>query len=159
MRWLCFYSAITLTFLMATVRFDSHLVAAELSPEHSRLVKEVNDAIVAAGKSYASGNYDASGEQIEKAMQRLTVAVSKGGQEALTELGPAIQRIEKAHTLLQFEGISLTPFRIPKLTDSKSDSTKSMEPVPAVPKPQPVTPEPSPKPAPTPGDGEMMISF
>ena len=63
MRWLCFYSAITLTFLMATVRFDSHLVAAELSPEHSRLVKEVNDAIVAAGKSYASGNYDASGEQ------------------------------------------------------------------------------------------------
>ncbi|MEC8475311.1 MAG: c-type cytochrome domain-containing protein [Planctomycetota bacterium] len=144
---------------MSIVRFDSRLVAAELSPEHSRLVKDVNDAIVAAGKSYASGNYDASGEQIEKAMQRLEVAVSKGGQEALTELGPAIQRIEKAHTLLQFEGISLTPFRIPKLTDSKSDSTKSMEPAPAVPKTQPVTPDPSPKPVPTSGDGEMMISF
>ena len=162
MRRLCFFASLLVVCLLQWALQPSAAFSAELSVAQKRLISQVNESIVAAGKSYAAGKYDISGERITQAMERVSEAVSKGGPDVLAELGPAMQRIEKAHTLLQFEGISLPPFRRPTAQDAeaseqlmKSDTPKT-EPTPEAPKP---TPKPTPKPEPKPVNGPMMVSF
>ena len=160
MRRLCSYPALIVALLMQWSLLVENSSSAELSVAQTRLIKEVNESIVAAGKSYAEGKYDASGERIVQAMERLQIAVAKGGPEVLVALGPAMQRIEKAHTLLQFEGISLPPFRRPTGKDSEDQPMKT-EPTKG-PADQPSTKgktEPKPATTPKPPNGEMMVSF
>ncbi len=161
MRWLCFLHASILAGFLQFATQDPHVSAAELNESQQLLVKQVNEAIVAAGKSYASGDFEESGQQIIVAMERLKVAVSKGGQDALEALGPAMQRIEKAHTLLQFEGISLPPFRKPSVSDRDSDDTKPMlkEEMPEKSEPPKPTKPPKPETPTKPPEGQMVVSF
>lgn len=160
MRRPCSCPALLVVLLLKCSLLAPCSFSAELSVAQARLVKAVNESIVAAGKSYAAGKYDVSGERIVQAMERLQVAVTQGGPDVLSELGPAMQRIEKAHTLLQFEGISLPPFRRPTLKDSspeKMDSSQTGEP--AGQPPVPEKPMTKPTPTPKPGGGEMTVSF
>jgi len=161
MRWLCFLHASILAGFLQFATQDPRVSAAELNESQQLLVKQVNEAIVAAGKSYASGDFEESGQQIIVAMERLSVAVSKGGQDALEALGPAMQRIEKAHTLLQFEGISLPPFRKPSVSDRDSDDTKPMlkEEMPEKSEPPKPTKPPKPETPTKPPEGQMVVSF
>lgn len=161
MRWLCFLHASILAGFLQFATQDPRVSAAELNESQQLLVKQVNEAIVAAGKSYASGDFEESGQQIIVAMERLSVAVSKGGQDALEALGPAMQRIEKAHTLLQFEGISLPPFRKPSVSDRDSDNTKPMlkEEMPEKSEPPKPTKPPKPETPTKPPEGQMVVSF
>lgn len=161
-RYLC--SMLLLCLLMTVLMCRTTVTALELTGAQTRLIDQVNATVIAASKSYAAGKYETSGQQIIKAMEQLQDAVSKGGEEALTALAPAIQRIEKAHTLLQFEGVSLPPFRkpdpnarpvdnaVPMKVEPKSDSDTPSK------KPEPSKPEPA-KPEPSPAGGEMMVSF
>ena len=161
MRWLCFLHASILAGFLQFATQDPCVSAAELNESQQLLVKQVNEVIVAAGKSYASGDFEESGQQIIVAMERLKVAVSKGGQDALEALGPAMQRIEKAHTLLQFEGISLPPFRKPSVSDRDSDNTKPMlkEGMPGKSEPPKPTKPPKPETPTKPPEGQMVVSF
>ncbi len=156
MHWLRFIHSVALAICLCLPGIS----LAQSKAQRTKLVKGVNDALVVAGKSYAGGDYEASGKQIITAMEKLQVAVEKGGAEIYQELVPAMQRIKKAHTLLEFEGISLPPFRQPKLPSADSDQQEMKE----VQKPKkeepmdeakPKVPE---KPSPEP-DGEMTVSF
>ncbi len=157
-------SMLILFLVMASMVCGPTATAFELTGAQTRLIKQVNDTVIAASKSYAAGKYETSGQQIIKAMEQLQAAVSSGGEEAFAALAPAIQRIEKAHTLLQFEGISLPPFRKPDPNAIPADPSRPMkvEPKPSSDsppeKPEPAKPEPT-KPEPKPAGGEMMVSF
>ena len=73
MRWLCFLHASILAGFLQFATQDPRVSAAELNESQQLLVKQVNEAIVAAGKSYASGDFEESGQQIIVAMERLSL--------------------------------------------------------------------------------------
>lgn len=161
-RYLC--SMLLLCLLMTASICRTTATALDLTGAQTRLIEKVNETVIAASKSYAAGKYETSGQQIIKAMEQLQDAVSKGGEEAFAALAPAIQRIEKAHTLLQFEGVSLPPFRKPDPNAPPVDNAAAMKDDPKPDsdtpskKPEPSKPEPT-KPEPSPAGGEMMVSF
>lgn len=171
MRWLLLIPGLA----MATL-----LGAAELSVEQTRMVQAINAAVLKAGTSYAAGNYPQAGDQIAEAIDLVQQAVAEGSPELYDQLEPAMRRIQKAHTLLELEGVSLPPFQrpkrptaSPKSADAKPketskpketakprETTKPKEP--AKPsdstKPTPRKPTP-PKPEPSPANGQMTVSF
>lgn len=152
--------------------------AAELSTEHRRLVESVNAAVVEAGKSYAGGQFEAAGKHISKAIDLLDKAGQSGSPDLYDQLLPAMRRIQKAHTLLEFEGVSLQPFEVPRRPVPASTQPGGAKPGGAKPRggtptkgPMPTapptsTPEPDkkptppkPEPKPNPPSADTMISF
>ena len=88
--------------------------AAGLTAEEKKTVQNVNASVLRAGKSYAAGDFDASAEYIRTAVKQVEEAAKSGSPRLYDELLPAMQRIEKARTLLDFEGITLPTFTRPK---------------------------------------------
>ncbi len=129
-------------------------ISAELTTTEKKTVQAVNAAVQNAGANYAGGNYDEAGERIEEAMQVIREAMADASPDLFDALVPAMQRIEKAHTLLEFEGVTLPPFRRPQRPDASAASAEKPKPT-RRPRPSrtPPTP-PTPPPAP-----ETMISF
>lgn len=89
-------------------------LAAELTSRQRSIVRGVNAAVAKAGEAYKAGDYDAAGGHIQRAIKQIDLAVKTGSPELFDALQPAIQRIAKAHTMLEFEGVSLPPLRQPK---------------------------------------------
>lgn len=84
-------------------------LAAELSSVEKKLAAEISDAVRRAGTAYADADYQGSGEALRSAMDHLDAAAHEGSAELFQELQPAIARIQRAHTILEFEGVSLPP--------------------------------------------------
>ena len=100
------------------------------------MAQVINATVMKAGANYASGDFDKAAASIREAMTQIAAAIDGGSAELYDALVPAMQRIEKAHTMLEFEGVSLPPFRRPKRPELE-------QPMPSKPSPQtrPVTRE------------------
>ena len=103
MRTVCLTALILLATASASIR-------AEVTPAQRRMAREIGTAIQQAGKHFAASDFDQAGQAIEAAMQKLQEAVDQGTPESFDALALSIKRIEKAHTMLEFEGVSLPPF-------------------------------------------------
>lgn len=88
-------------------------VAADLTSRERAILASIDAVIAKAGASYKAGDFAAAGEQISGAMRQIQQAVKNGSADLYVALDPALQRISKAHTMLEFEGVSLPPFRRP----------------------------------------------
>ncbi|NNE01228.1 MAG: hypothetical protein HKN47_28270 [Pirellulaceae bacterium] len=117
--------------------------AAELSSREKTILNAINSAVGKAGADYSSGDYASAGEQIRKAMNQIDVAVKVGTPDLYDALDPAMKRISKAHAMLEFEGVSLPPFRKPARPDAAA-----MEAKPDPPKSPTRTTPPTPNPDP-----------
>ncbi|MEM8666858.1 MAG: c-type cytochrome domain-containing protein [Planctomycetota bacterium] len=118
----------------------------------------VNQSVVQAGLHYRDGKYDDAGKSIKIAMTQIQAAVKMGSTDLYDALIPAIQRVEKAHAMLEFEGVSLPPFKRPArpVPGSEADSDDAeMDADPPKPRrPRSTKPEPEPEPVPT-----NLVSF
>ena len=99
-------------------------LAAELTSRQRSIVSSVNAAVAKAGESYKTGHYDVAGNHIQRAIKQINLAVKAGSPELFDALQPAIQRIATAHTMLEFEGVTLPPFRRPSRPES-ADMTQN----------------------------------
>ncbi len=109
MRFLIVFCALSL---------GSAVVAADLTTREQQMAKAIQATVQQAGASYAAGNFDEAAGKIREAMQQIEAATKGGSADLFDALAPAMQRIAKAHTMLEFEGVSLPPFRLPKRPDA-----------------------------------------
>jgi len=84
-------------------------LAADLATDEKKLLDLVNESILVAGKAYAAEDYQRAGESLRDAMKQLDSATRKGSPELFDALQPAMDRVIRAHTMLEFEGIALPP--------------------------------------------------
>lgn len=89
------------------------VVAADLTTIEKRALQSVQNYIRKAGADFKSSNFESSGQNIQKAMNQMKIAVKAGSPALYDELQPAMKRITQAHAMLELEGIELPP--IPKL--------------------------------------------
>ncbi len=129
--------------------------ADELPPQEKRMADAINQSVL-----QAAGRYEEAGKSIQTAMKQIESAVKSGSTELFDALLPAMQRIEKAHTMLEFEGVSLPPFRRPNRPEpgaamEPAAMDSSEEPKPRRPR-RTTRPKPEPEPTPEPTN---LISF
>ena len=114
-------------------------LSAQLSLQEKKTVNTINATVRAAGKDFVAQKYDSSGKHIREAMKQISEAVKSGRPELFNALQPAINKVSKAHAMLDFEGVSLPPFVKPtrpvEMTKSSPPSDSS--------KPMPANPPPS----------------
>lgn len=112
--------------------------AAGLTADEKKTVQTINASVLRAGKSYAAGKFDDSAEYIRTAVKQIEEATKGGSQRLYDELIPAMQRIEKARTLLDFEGVTLPAFKRPKRPeDAPAKPAPGARPKPGEPAPMP----------------------
>ncbi len=112
--------------------------AAGLTADEKKTVQSVNASVLRAGKSYAAEDFDASAEYIRTAVKQIEDAVKSGSPKLYDELLPAMKRIEKARTLLDFEGVTLPTFTRPKRPeDAPAKPKPGTRPTPGKPEPAP----------------------
>jgi mono/diheme cytochrome c family protein len=170
MRWLLLIPA----FVVANLLGASLLGAAELSADETRWLQTINESVRKAGVRYAAGDYQQAADRIAEAISQLQDAVEAGSPALYDQLEPTMRRIQKAHTMLEFEGASLPPFQRPvrpmagasRATDAATSISAEPASKPAASKPAaPAEPDPVTKPKvpstpePNPSDGQMMVSF
>lgn len=139
--------------------FSLTAAAQGISPSQRKAIQATNEAVAAAGKQFAAGDYEAAGQSIRDAIAQVAIADVTTSAETHQTLLPAMQRISKAHSMLQFEGVSLPPFRVPPAPETKSMATPTPTPKPKpkpTPRPNPVKKSPPEKPVVAPETG---ISF
>jgi len=124
---------------MPFVFVTSCATAAGLTTQEKKTVQSVNASVLKAGKSYAAENFDEAAGFIRDAMKQIQEAAKEGSPDLFDALLPAMQRVEKARTLLDFEGISLPAFTRPKRPEAA-----------------PAKPKPKPRPRPTPAKPDPM---
>jgi len=129
-------------------------VAADLTTRERQMIRVINATVVKAGTSYAAGNFEKAGANIREVMKQLEAATKEGSPDLYDALEPAMKRILKAHTMLEFENITLPPFRRPKRPEAAPKSVTAKPKPPARPTPRNPIPTKPPPPAP-----ETMISF
>ena len=140
----------TLLVLLVCFAWTSVTRSADaISLTDRKLILEVNQAVGQAGKDYAAGEYDQAAKSIRIAMDLINT-LGNDSPELVAQLEPAIKRIRKAHTLLEFEGVSLPPFSPPK---AKTVAPKMVikKPVTGIAKPSPTT-----QPIPTPSNPDPL---
>jgi Planctomycete cytochrome C len=119
---------------------------AELNSTEKKLVGAINLAVQKAGVSFKAGEYKAAGEQIVEAMKQIESATQGGSADLFDAITPAMDRIAKAHTMLEFEGVSLPPFRRPTRPELSAPMKEPAPPKSPAPKPSPPTTPPTPPP-------------
>ena len=134
-------------------------MAAELTTLEKRMAQAINATVQKAGSSYASGDFEEAGAKIREAMRQIDVAVQRGSSDLYDALEPAMQRIEKAHAMLEFEGVSLPPFRRPDRSASEPSAGEEMKPAKPAEKPTPrrTTRRPTPTPEPSPANRRSAL--
>ena len=119
---------------------------AELDRRQKAIVASIGATINRAGKDYFEGKYESSGNEIRKALDQVERAVDLGSPELYDAIDVHIDKISRAHAMLELEGISLPPFRRPDRPTAP----------PSMPAPAPGTPSPSPTPD---GSPSTLVSF
>lgn len=103
--------------------------SAELTARERKMVETVNATVRRAGVGYSSGKHDEAAQSIRRAMDQIGIAMRTGNPDLYDALVPAIKRISKAHAMLEIEGVSLPPFRVPDRPEEKqSDGDSEMKP-------------------------------
>ncbi len=109
----------------------SNLFAADLSKQEKKIVADIQALIRTAGKGYSVGEYERAGQAVREAIKQVQSAVNSGSPELYDALQPSLARISRAHTLLEFEGVTLPPFRRPDRPESGPARSKDAESKPA----------------------------
>ncbi len=104
---------------------DGRRLAAAPSPEQIRQLKAANDAIGRAGAAFKAGNFKESGENVKQAQG--LVEELKNDPKLARQLEPILGRLQKAHALLEIEGVALPPLNLASKSDSKSQAKKKAE--------------------------------
>ena len=100
--------------------------AVELAKQEQNLLVTIESSVRSAGKSYAEEKYQQAGEFLRQAMEQVDSAIQTGSPELLDALAPTIKRIARAHTLLEFEKVTLPPIQTPIDPTRDSRSEKSI---------------------------------
>ena len=133
-RFCLFVTFLTTTSIFVVSRVD----AAGLTTQEKKTVQSVNASVLRAGKSYAAEDFDASAEYIRTAVKQIEDAAKGGSPKLYDALLPAMQRIEKARTLLDFEGVTVPAFTRPKRPENAPAEPKpGTRPAPGKPEPMP----------------------
>ncbi|MEM9368107.1 MAG: c-type cytochrome domain-containing protein [Planctomycetota bacterium] len=105
--------------------------AAELDARERRIVTAVNQSVLTAGRRFQAGDYAESGDSVRTAIRQIEVACKAGTFELHEALKPAMQRIINARAMLELEGVTLPPFKVPptpekNLAEMEPDTTSPM---------------------------------
>lgn len=108
----------TLAILILVVQLpfvlSGSILAAELTKDEKKTQTTIENVVRSAGRNYAAEKYDEAGEAVRRAMRELDTALKTGSKDLFDALQPSVKRISRAHTRLEFEGITLPPLRTPK---------------------------------------------
>ncbi|KAA1259877.1 Planctomycete cytochrome C [Rubripirellula obstinata] len=101
--------------------------ADAISLSDRKLISEINQAVGQAGKHFAAGEHEQAGQSIQSAMA-MVGELGSNSPELVGKIQPAISRIQKAHMMLEFEGVMLPPFQPPRLAleEKKTRKTKTV---------------------------------
>jgi mono/diheme cytochrome c family protein len=89
------------------------LAAAELTEQQRQLLKQSVAAQQEAGVAFQAGQFQQSGEKLAEAMRCLGLALRDADAETYQAAQRLIERIDRAHVVLQMEGLVLPPFDKP----------------------------------------------
>ncbi len=78
------------------------------------MVNTIGSTINRAGQAYFEGQYETSAVEIRKALDQVQRAVDQGSPELYDAINGHLDKISRAHALLELEGVSLPPFRRPE---------------------------------------------
>lgn len=119
---------------LAALPFLFTPAAAQSPPRldaRSRLVVEgVERSVRQAGAAFQQGQFEASAEAIDRALRQIDVALRAESTAVYDALLPSMKRIQNARVLLELEGVTLPPFRIPARPEPAAEKTstdRSME--------------------------------
>ena len=102
----CWFSAAVLASLLATSSAVAAIPAAQ-----RRQIEALEPLVVKAGRLFLDKKYKESGNVVREIQTKLDDLATSGDKEVLAELTKIHRRLEKAHTLLELEGISLPPLK------------------------------------------------
>nr|WP_233215130.1 c-type cytochrome domain-containing protein [Rhodopirellula bahusiensis] len=93
---------------------NSRAVAKPLDARSRTIVQSVDMQVKRAGAAYAGGDYETSGDALRKAIKQIEVAGNAESSDLHDALLPMMRRIVNARAMLELEGVTLPPFRIPE---------------------------------------------
>ncbi|MEO9934625.1 MAG: c-type cytochrome domain-containing protein, partial [Rhodopirellula bahusiensis] len=96
-------------------------VAKPLDARSRTIVQSVDLQVKRAGAAYAGGDYGTSGEALRKAIKQIDLAGNAASSDLHDALLPMMRRIVNAREMLELEGVTLPPFRIPKRPEEKAE--------------------------------------
>ena len=102
-RW---FSAAVLASVLATSAATAAIPAAQ-----RRQIEALEPLVVKAGRLFLDKKYKESGNVVREIQTKLDDLAASGDKDVLAELAKIQRRLEKAHALLELEGISLPPLK------------------------------------------------
>jgi hypothetical protein len=105
------------------------LHAADAPVNARQEVLAIGTLMTKAANLFRAKKFDECGEAIKAVMEKAEKVAATGDKNAISQLEPVMDRVEKAHGALELEGVSLPPFK--KLKDLMPEDK------PADPKPAP----------------------
>ncbi|WDQ18279.1 hypothetical protein PSR62_06945 [Rhodopirellula sp. P2] len=100
---------------------NSRAGAKPLDARSRTIVQSVELQVKRAGAAYSKGDYDTSGEALRKAIGQIDVAGNAASPALHDALLPTMRRIINARAMLELEGVTLPPFRIPAPPTATAD--------------------------------------
>ncbi|MFG0264806.1 MAG: c-type cytochrome domain-containing protein [Rhodopirellula sp. JB055] len=95
--------------------------AKPLDARSRTIVQSVELQVKRAGAAYSKGDYETSGEALRKAIGQIDVAGNAASPALHDALLPTMRRIINARAMLELEGVTLPPFRIPARPEATAD--------------------------------------
>ncbi len=125
-------SLVIIAVLLISMRSTSG--AAELDRRQKVIVEMVRNTLRRAATDYFQGKHGSAGTGIRKAIEQIDRAVGTGNPDLFAAMDKPLDALAKLHVMVELEGISLPPFRRPKMPagtesgkpatdDSASDAT------------------------------------
>ena len=102
------------TLAACAVVFAASPAVAQITDSQRELLRESFEAVQSAGKSYQAKDYEAAGAELLVAMQKAGQGLQDADAATIQKAESILVRIERAHALLQLEGIVLPPFQRPE---------------------------------------------
>ncbi|WP_167546582.1 c-type cytochrome domain-containing protein [Stieleria maiorica] len=130
-----FRCTVLLVVLMGDILVGGAAEAVELDRRQKAIVSTIGATITRAGKDYFEGKYESSGNEIRKALEQVERAVDLGSPELYDAIVVHIDKISRAHAMLELEGVSLPPFRRPARPTGTPSMSASDAPAPGSPAP------------------------
>lgn len=100
--------------LVAAAAPVARAAPTELRADQRAQLRETVELIRQAGATYRAGDYESAGRRLSEAMRHLESALADADADVYQTAEPLVTRIERAHALLQLEGIVLPPFERPE---------------------------------------------
>jgi mono/diheme cytochrome c family protein len=127
MKRICLLNA-TLLSVFTIALWGSAAAAEELDRRQRAVVNSIGRTITQAGKNYFEGKFEASATDIRRALEQVQRAADQGSPELYEAIQVHVDKISRAHALLELEGISLPPFRRPPRPASGDANASEMAP-------------------------------